>query len=262
MTRDSIFKLLTIFFGVVAILAIGACTAVGLSETTTNSDPEPTVIPTPTPEATEAAADTAASPTPEPEPTASPTPEDTPTPEPTSTPEPEATNTPTPEPTATPEQQASEQEPAEPGRPVELSIDKLGVTAPFEWVGKTPEGNMAAPEGWNNVAWYELGPTPGAQGNSVIAGHYDAPGGAPAIFYRLRELVPGDRMTIRTEHDQELVFEVTDVQAVHVSEAPLDRIFGDTDRHNMNLITCEGVWDSSAGTYDQRLIVYTQLVSG
>lgn len=263
-------------YGTIAVLAIGAFTAMGLSETASNSASEPRVVPTPTEAPAESESPVATTET------SSPDPEQTPTPAPqeTATPQPEDTPTPSPSPTgpaagtgdgaASATQDSGEAdesaeepaEPAQPGRPVELRIDKIGATAPFEWVGVTPEGDMQAPDGWNNAAWYEPGPAPGEQGNAVVAGHYDAPGGDPALFYQLRSLAPGDRVTIMTEHDEELTFEVTEVESVHVSEAPLKRIFGDTDQHNLNLITCEGAWDSSAGMYDQRLIVYTTLVSG
>jgi sortase A len=74
-------------------------------------------------------------------------------------------------------------------------------------------------------------------------------------------LAPGDRITVVTEDHEELVFEITGVETVHVDEAPLEKIFGSTDEFNLNLITCEGVWDSSRGMYDQRLVVYSTLVS-
>ncbi len=145
--------------------------------------------------------------------------------------------------------------------PSEIRIDRINVTADFEHVGRTPDGVMKAPAGWNNVAWFEPGTVPGEQGNSVVAGHYDAPGGVPAIFWNLDRLSRGDHVTIITEEDEELVFEVTGSQQFHINNQPSSRIFGRTDDHNLNLVTCAGSWDTSLGMYDERLVVYTTLVS-
>jgi hypothetical protein len=153
------------------------------------------------------------------------------------------------------------QEPDPPGLPAELRIARIGVVAEFEHLGRTPAGAMADPEGWDNVSWFNEGPRPGEQGNAAVAGHLDRPGGSPAIFWNLRQLRPGDHVTVITEDGEELVFEVTEVEQFYVEDAPNRKIFGRTDDYNMNLITCAGSWDRSIGMYDQRLVAYTTLVT-
>jgi sortase A len=148
-----------------------------------------------------------------------------------------------------------------PGNPVELRIDTIDVAAGFEYVGLTEDGDMDAPEDWDSVAWYEPGTVPGDRGNAAIAGHFDSPTGQ-GVFYRLNDLVDGDHVTIITDQGEELVFEVIEVERFHINDAPLEKIFGQTDERNMNLITCDGVWDSAAGTYEERLVVYTRLIEG
>jgi sortase A len=256
LSRDFYLKSLTLIFGLAALLAIGACAVSSSPDVVPEQvENEPTVIPTPT--------EVPATPTPT-------RPEATPTAtEPASTPEPEATPSPEPEPTEEPaaesDDDAAEQNHAEetnwPGRPVQLRIDRIGVVAGFEWVGITPEGNMDAPEGWDNVGWYEPGTVPGEPGNAVVAGHLDRPGGSPAIFYNLRQLSPGDQIVIQTEHNHELVFEIVEIEVVDANNAPLEKIFGSSDERYLNLITCEGVWDRSSAMYDKRLVVYSKLVS-
>lgn len=145
--------------------------------------------------------------------------------------------------------------------PTQFRIPKIGVSAPVEHVGRTAAGNMQAPVGWHNTAWYELGATPGEPGNAVIAGHYDAPGGVPATFWDLGLMAPGDRVSVVTESGEELVFEVTEVESFYVGNEPTGKIFGSADEANLNLITCAGSWNTSIGMYDQRLVVYTTLVS-
>lgn len=147
-----------------------------------------------------------------------------------------------------------------PEPPARLRIDSLGVDADIEFVGVTDEGDMDVPSEWDNVAWYEPGTVPGDRGNAVVAGHYDSDTG-PAVFFDLKQLATGDLVHIVTESGEELVFEVIEIESVHVNDADTRKIFGRTDERNLNLITCEGVWDPAAGMYDQRLIVYTTLVN-
>jgi sortase (surface protein transpeptidase) len=45
------------------------------------------------------------------------------------------------------------------------------------------------------AGWYAPGPRPGDLGSAVIFGHVDSDRG-PAVFYRLRELRPGDQLTV------------------------------------------------------------------
>jgi sortase (surface protein transpeptidase) len=165
-------------------------------------------------------------------------------------------------------EETSAQEPASedasstrPELPAELRIDRIGVRSTFEHLGRTPQGAMADPVGWDNVSWFNEGPRPGEQGNAAVAGHLDRPGGAPAIFWNLNQLRPGDRVSVITEDNEELVFEVTEVEQFHINNPPTSRIFGRTDDYNMNLITCAGRWDTSIGMYDERLVAYTTLVS-
>ena len=40
----------------------------------------------------------------------------------------------------------------------------------------------------------------------------------------------------------------------------IDTIFGESLAPNLNLITCQGVWDYGNGTYNKRLVVFTELV--
>ena len=189
--------------------------------------------------------------------TATPT-ADTGNPEATSTPNPpEVRETPTPPAT---ESESEEQEFTVTGQPVSLEIERTGVDAHIEHVGLTDDGAMDVPQEWENVGWFEPGTLPGEVGNSVIAGHYDSPTG-PAVFFELRELEPGDQITVVTDEDEQLTFEVTKTEMVLADDAPLEEIFGSSEDRNLNLITCDGIWDQSANMYDHRLVVYTTLVT-
>jgi sortase A len=147
-------------------------------------------------------------------------------------------------------------------RPARLQIPRLNIDAAVESVGQTHDGLMDVPRAAQNVAWYNLGAYPGDAGNAVLSGHLDDRGGAPAVFWRLDELEPGDLVIVVDSAGRSQRFEVTRKESYPFDQAPLQEIFGFTLSRNLNLITCEGVWDRANRNYDRRLVVYTRLLEG
>ena len=143
--------------------------------------------------------------------------------------------------------------------PQKLIIPKLGIAAAVEYVGMDEKGNMDVPRNDNNVAWYELGFKPGAAGNSVMAGHLDTRTGAPAIFYQLDSLEKGDRIQIIGTDGSTKEFVVTHKQTYPYNAFPLVEVFGTSDKPRLNLITCEGRYNSSERNYSHRTVVYSEL---
>lgn len=143
--------------------------------------------------------------------------------------------------------------------PQRLIIEAIGVDTTIEAVGKGTDGQVGVPQEKENVAWYSLGVAPGEQGNAVIAGHLDDKVG-PAIFWRLRELEPGDTIIVIDSEGVERTFVVTEVASYRWDEAPLARIFGFDLERDLNLITCAGQFSRRDANYSRRLVVYTRLV--
>lgn len=144
--------------------------------------------------------------------------------------------------------------------PVRLVIPSLEIDAPIEAVGQDDNAVMAAPSSVATVAWYNLGPRPGENGNAVIAGHYDDVKGKPAVFWELDELKAGDEIIVRFRDASEQRFEVMTVETYDTDEAPLERIFGVDFERDLNLITCDGQWNAQSKLYERRLVVYTRLI--
>lgn len=156
----------------------------------------------------------------------------------------------------------------QPWQPAQLRVPAIHVDAPVMNVGKTAQGLMDAPVSqainspyWTHVFWYAPGAAPGLAGNAVIAGHVDRVGGDPAVFWYLRDLVPGNDVYVTTIQGQELHFVVDRVvsyPATAPSAGVINAVFGSTSAHHLNLITCSGVWTGHG--YDQRLVVFTTQV--
>ena len=184
---------------------------------------------------------------------------------PTYTPLPAPTATLTPLPSATPTEVYATATPdvfQRAGLPVRLEIPAIQVDAPMEHVGRLPDGKMDVPKIAMNVAWFDESALPGQKGRpSVVAGHLDSPTG-PAVFYKLRTLVPGDEMLVTYESGEKFVFVVESKERYATDSAPLSKIFGRNPNRTLNLITCDGAWDGDTANYQQRLVIYTRLKSG
>jgi sortase A len=167
-----------------------------------------------------------------------------------------------PAPVAVSEPTVEEPEPVAPklsfGVPVLLRIPSIDIEAPVVTVGLTEDGAMASPEGAEDTGWYELGPRPGEQGSAVIAGHSGYRTG-PAVFDDLEQVKVGDTIVVVDETGATIEFRVRETRLYSPTDRPAEVFASDEGRH-LNLITCTGAWDSSAGTHSQRLVVFSDVV--
>jgi hypothetical protein len=143
--------------------------------------------------------------------------------------------------------------------PTRLLIPTIKVNASIEPVGIMPNGDMATPtQGpWENVGWYNAGPLPGQRGSAVLDGHLDRPGGAPAVFWRLREAHVGDEVMVIDSVGKTLHFHVTHTAFYTPEDAPVQEIFGNNAGIHLNLITCAGDWLPDEHQTTLRLVVFT-----
>lgn len=146
--------------------------------------------------------------------------------------------------------------------PLRLTIPAISLDASIEPLGVLPNGDLGTPtqDPWDNVGWYDLGPRPGEPGSAVIDGHLDRPGGAPAIFWRLRELQTGDKVTVLDAHGKTLTFRVTHLAWYDAHTVPIQEIFGNGEGRYLNLITCAGDWIPDQHQTTMRLVVYTTML--
>lgn len=140
-------------------------------------------------------------------------------------------------------------------QPVQLSIDTIGIDAPVLPVDVRQDGSMEAPDTAGDVGWYAPGFIPGEKGNAVLAGHLDTESGKPAVFWRLRELEPGDEVRILLSDGTDVRFVVTDRSIFEMDDEPLAHLFGSSSGSFVHLVTCGGGWREDLQTYERHLIV-------
>ena len=142
------------------------------------------------------------------------------------------------------------------GRPVSIAIPAAGVEARVVPVGLGPDRTMEVPE-VGLAGWYELGPRPGAAGPAVIVGHVDSRSG-PAVFHRLGQLRPGNRIVVGQDGGAARSFLVERVEQLAKEALPVERIWNRTRQPVLRLITCGGSFDRASGHYRDNIIVYAK----
>lgn len=142
------------------------------------------------------------------------------------------------------------------GIPTRLRIPKIGVDAAVENVGVTSSGAMAVPKGPNGVGWYSPGLRPGEIGSAVMAGHYGWKNGISAVFDHLDQIKKGDQIYVEDDRGITTIFVASDVRAYGEKDNATEIFVSDDRKAHLNLITCEGVWNSSTKSYSKRLVIF------
>jgi Sortase domain len=140
------------------------------------------------------------------------------------------------------------------GVPVSIAIPAVGVDARVVPVGLRADRTMEVPE-VDLAGWYQPGPRPGEAGPAVIVGHVDSRRG-PAVFFRLGELRPGDRIVVGQQEGPARSFLVERVERRPKADLPVERIWNRTHKPVLRLIACGGSFDRSTGHYRDNVIVY------
>jgi Sortase domain len=144
--------------------------------------------------------------------------------------------------------------------PVALQIPAIGVRTTLVHLGITRQGTLQVPSSTSVAGWYTGSPRPGEIGSSIIVGHIDSYRG-PGVFYRLRDLHPGDRIYVRQADGKSAVFEVTAVHQYPKSRFPAAAVYGPVPDAELRLITCGGTFDNATRSYLSNIVVYGTEVS-
>jgi hypothetical protein len=94
----------------------------------------------------------------------------------------------------------------------------------------------------------------------VILGHVDSYLG-PAVFFKLRSLVPGDLVDVSLADGVSAQFKVTYVAQYLKTGFPDQLVYAGHGQSTLQLVTCGGAFDSQTGHYLSNLVVYTSLVT-
>ena len=143
--------------------------------------------------------------------------------------------------------------------PVRLGIPAIGVSAPVIPLRLNTDGTTQTPDNTTDTGWFSPGPEPGEKGAAVIIGHVDSRSG-PGVFYHLRALRRGDRITVVLRNHRRLRFLVTGSKQAPKDRFPTELVFARTANPTLRLVTCGGSFDQSTRHYIDNYIVFARLV--
>ena len=145
-----------------------------------------------------------------------------------------------------------------------LIIPSVGIDAPLVAKSVGSDGVMPNPQGPEEVAWYDfsgwdtLGGIPGGGGNVVLAGHVDYINYGPAVFWKVRDLQPGDIVTIRMQDGTEYNYKIEFSKQAPDDFPDWNDVVSATGDESITLITCTGEFE--AGHYNRRQVVWGRRV--
>jgi hypothetical protein len=142
--------------------------------------------------------------------------------------------------------------------PVRLTIPAIRVATPLVRLGRERDGSMQVPADFARAGWFADGLVPGQVGPAVIAGHVDSKTG-PAVFFRLRELRPGDTVRVERADGARLRFVVEQASSFPKATFPTAEVFGPAPWAALRLVTCGGDFDRARGSYRDNLVVFARL---
>jgi Sortase domain len=144
--------------------------------------------------------------------------------------------------------------------PARLEIGRLKLAARVDAVGiDAKTGDFAVPPSIDEVGWYRFGPgLEATAGSIVIAGHVDSAEQGKGAFFRLRELAPGDVLSVTGSDGSVRAFSVVAREIFDKSAVPLERYFARDGAVRLTLITCGGPFDARTRHYRDNVVITAQ----
>ncbi|KQX16602.1 peptidase C60 [Streptomyces sp. Root431] len=145
--------------------------------------------------------------------------------------------------------------------PVRVRVPAAGVdTGPVLELGLAADGTVEVPsvEDADRIGWYDKGVTPGETGPAVLIGHFDTARG-PAVLKDVSRVRVGDEIAVTRADGKVAVFRVRELEQVDKKTFPTAKVYRDTTRPELRLITCGG--ELVDGHRPDNIILYADLVA-
>jgi sortase (surface protein transpeptidase) len=145
--------------------------------------------------------------------------------------------------------------------PLTLDIPAIGVHTSLMTLGLKADGTVQVPplSAGAPAGWYRNLASPGESGPAVLLGHVDSARDGPAVFYRLRELRPGDRVSVDRADGRTVRFVVRSVARYPKQNFPTAAVYGPRPGAELRLVTCGGSFDALRRHYRDNLVVYATM---
>ncbi|MFF0217372.1 sortase domain-containing protein [Streptomyces vinaceus] len=149
-----------------------------------------------------------------------------------------------------------------PSKPTGMKIDAAGVDAKGMVDLKVDAaGELGVPDAdteANSPGWWTGGATPGDNGVSVLVAHFDTKHG-PALMKDVKKIKLGDLIEVPREDGRTAKFKIREIEDVNKKDFPTDKVYGETRRPELRLLTCGG--EIKDGHRTNNVIFYADLVA-
>ena len=136
-----------------------------------------------------------------------------------------------------------------------IRIPAIGVSAPVDPMGLNADGTLEVPRDFARAGYYAGRAVPGEIGPAIVEGHVDSKRGS-AVFYRLKDLRPGDQVIFDRVDGGPVTFVVDHLEQHGKNAFPTEAVYGPTPDATLRLVTCAGGFNHAIGHYRDNLIVF------
>jgi LPXTG-site transpeptidase (sortase) family protein len=144
-----------------------------------------------------------------------------------------------------------------PSMPRFIRINKIGVEARVKRIGTKANNQLEAPSSVYDAGWYDGSSKPGEAGAALIDAHVAGPT-KHGVFYDLKKLVAGDGIQVERGDGKLINYKVVTSKSFPAESVDMNSTLVSVDpaKPGLNLITCDGQFDSKTNEYKNRLVVY------
>jgi sortase (surface protein transpeptidase) len=147
--------------------------------------------------------------------------------------------------------------------PKYISIPAINISnVPVLRLGLMSDGVIATPDNIYETGWYDGSSLPGQLGAMFIFGHVSS-WTADGVFYNLKKLIPGDTVTIIKGDNTVYTYSVVTSKVYPYKAVNMSQVLYPVNANDpgLNLMTCTGQVISGTSEFNERLVVFTSLVS-
>ena len=150
-----------------------------------------------------------------------------------------------------------------PTNPKYIAIPSIGLANTLILrLGLTSNAAIAVPDNIYEAGWYDGSSKPGNPGAMFIYGHISS-WTADGIFYNLHKLRQGDLVNITRGDNTIYTYKVIKLVIYPYNAVPMDTVLTNISKNipGLNIMTCTGQVIKGTSEFNERLVVYTNLVS-
>lgn len=147
-------------------------------------------------------------------------------------------------------------------QPKFVKILKFNTTARIKAMGVDANNKLIAPGNVHDAGWFQNSAKPGAIGGATLLDGHVSGWTTKGVFYRLKELVAGDQITIERGDGQVFTYKVVKSQMFDKNSVDMNSAMRpvNASKTGLNLITCAGSYDRGSDDYTHRLVVYAEAI--